>query len=52
MLEQYADTAYRGKQDEKFRSEIATDERDSMYCRYYNNKLDTHPNFTVWQTKY
>jgi len=38
MLEQYADTAYRGKQDAKFRDEIATDERDSMYCRYQSKQ--------------
>jgi len=38
MLEQYAETAYRGKQDAKFRDEIATDERDSMYCRYQSKQ--------------
>ncbi|MBB1300152.1 hypothetical protein H5183_02285 [Pseudoalteromonas sp. SR44-8] len=38
MLEQYADTVYRGKQDAKFRDEIATDERDSMYCRYQSKQ--------------
>ena len=38
MLEQYADTAYRGKQETKFRNEIATDERDSMYCRYQSKQ--------------
>jgi len=38
MLEQYAETAYMGKQDAKFRDEIATDERDSMYCRYQSKQ--------------
>ncbi|MBB1308038.1 MULTISPECIES: hypothetical protein [unclassified Pseudoalteromonas] len=38
MLEQYAETAYRGKQETKFRNEIATDERDSMYCRYQSKQ--------------
>ena len=38
MLEQYPETAYRGKQDAKFRDEIATDERDSMYCRYQSKQ--------------
>ncbi|WP_257326873.1 hypothetical protein [Pseudoalteromonas rhizosphaerae] len=38
MLEKYADTAYRGMQDAKFRDEIATDERDSMYCRYQSKQ--------------
>ncbi|WP_352284461.1 hypothetical protein, partial [Pseudoalteromonas sp. Q18-MNA-CIBAN-0097] len=35
---QYADTAYRGKQNPKFRNGIATDERDSMYCRYQSKQ--------------
>ncbi|WP_392344671.1 hypothetical protein [Pseudoalteromonas prydzensis] len=38
MLEQYADTAYRGKQDAKFRNEIAKDERDLMFCRYQSKQ--------------
>ena len=38
MLEQYAETAYRGKQAAKFRNEIATDERESMYCRYQSKQ--------------
>ena len=38
MLEQYAETAYRGKQAAKFRNEIATGERDSMYCRYQSKQ--------------
>ena len=38
MLEQYADTAYKGKQDAKFRDEIATDERETMYCRYQSKQ--------------
>ena len=38
MLEQYAETAYEGQQNPKFRDEIATDERDSMYCRYQSKQ--------------
>ncbi|MDN3380321.1 MULTISPECIES: hypothetical protein [unclassified Pseudoalteromonas] len=38
MLDQYADIAYRGKLYAKFRDEIATDERDSMYCRYQSKQ--------------
>ena len=38
MLEQYAETAYRGKQAAKFRNEIATDERESMYCRFQSKQ--------------
>ena len=38
MLEQYADTAYKSKQDAKFRDEIATDERETMYCRYQSKQ--------------
>ena len=38
MLEQYADTSYRGKQDAKFRNEIAKDERDLMFCRYQSKQ--------------
>ncbi len=38
MLEHYAETAYIGKQNAKFRDGIATDERDSMYCRYQSKQ--------------
>ena len=38
MLEQYAETAYKGKQNAKSRNEIATDERGSMYCRYQSKQ--------------
>ena len=38
MLEQYDLAAYKGTQNERFRNEIAKDERDSMYCRYQSKQ--------------
>ncbi len=47
MLEQYAETAYEGQQNPKFRNKIATDERDSMYCRY-QSKQAVYPRGKVY----